>query len=114
MDEQQKLQQYNQMLSGRNIQQSSMSVPGTLPGNDHGVCMMPGGGAMGLMGGINRSMAMPRPGFQGMSSPSMLNSGSMVSSSINMRSGVGSGQGNSMSRPHDPLMRVRSVHFPSF
>ncbi|XP_057457383.1 chromatin modification-related protein EAF1 B-like isoform X2 [Lotus japonicus] len=105
VDEQQKLQQYNQMLSGRNIQQSSMSVPGTLPGNDHGVCMMPGGGAMGLMGGINRSMAMPRPGFQGMSSPSMLNSGSMVSSSINMRSGVGSGQGNSMSRPHDPLMR---------
>lgn len=120
VDEQQRIQ-YNQMLSGRNIQQS-MSVTGTLSGSDHGVRILPGGNGMGLMGGINKNMAM-RPGFQGMASPSMRNSGSMLSSSmvgmsspVNMHSGVGTVQGNSMLRPHENLhmMRVRSILIPSF
>lgn len=121
MDEQQRIQ-YNQMLSGRNIQQS-ISVTGTLSGSDHGVRMLPGGNGMGIMGGINKAMAMSRPGFQGMASPSMLNSGSMISSSMvgmpspgTMHSGVGPGAGNSILRPHETLhmMRVRSILIPSY
>ncbi|KAG5042723.1 hypothetical protein AAZX31_03G073400 [Glycine max] len=116
VDEQQRIQ-YNQMLSGRNIQQS-MPVTGTLSGSDHGVRMLPGGNGMGLMGGINKNMAM-RPGFQGMASPSMRNSGSMLSSSmvgmsspVNMHSGVGTVQGNSMLRPHENLHMMRPGHNP--
>lgn len=100
-----------------------MSVTGTLSGNDHGVRLLAGGNGMGSLGGINKSMAMSRPGFQGMASPSMLSSGSVLSSSMvgmpspaNMHSGVGPGQGNSMLRPHETLhmMRVRSILIPSF
>jgi hypothetical protein len=114
VDEQQRLQQYNQMLSGRNIQQSTMSVPGALSGADRGVRMLPGGNAMGVMCGMNRSMPISRPGFQGMASSSMLNSGTMHSSSmvgmpspVNMHSGPGSGQVNSMLRPRDSLHMMR-------
>ncbi|XP_068479733.1 chromatin modification-related protein EAF1 B-like isoform X5 [Phaseolus vulgaris] len=117
VDEQQRIQ-YNQMLSGRNIQQS-ISVTGTLSGSDHGVRMLPGGNGMGIMGGINKAMAMSRPGFQGMASPSMLNSGSMISSSMvgmpspgTMHSGVGPGAGNSILRPHETLHMMRPGHNP--
>ena len=48
VDEQQRMQ-YNQMLSGRNIQQSSISVSGSLSGNDRGVRMLPSGNGMGMM-----------------------------------------------------------------
>lgn len=120
MDEQQRIQ-YNQMLSGRSIQQT-IPVTGTLSGSDHGR-MLPGGNGIGIMGGINKAMAMSRPGFQGLASPSMLNSGSMISSSmvgmpspVNMHSGVGPGPGNSILRPHETLhmMRVRSILIPSY
>lgn len=119
VDEQQRIQQYNQMISSRNMQQSTMSVPGSLSGSDRGgVRMLPGGNGMGMIGGINRNITMSRPGFQGMPSSSMLSSGGMVSSSmvgmptpVNMHSGVGAGQGNSMLRPREAVhvMRVRSV-----
>ncbi|XP_059660279.1 chromatin modification-related protein EAF1 B-like isoform X2 [Cornus florida] len=118
IDEQQKMQQYNQMLSGRTIQQSSSSIPGTLPGTDRSVRMLPGGNGLGMMG-VNRSMPMARPGFQGMASSSMLNSGSMLSSSmvaipgpVNMHSGAGSGQGSSMLRPRDALHMMRPTQNP--
>jgi hypothetical protein len=118
VDEQQRLQQYNQLISGRNVQQSSMSVPGSHSGSDRGVRMLSGANGLGMMGGINRSIAMARPGFQGMASSSMLSSGGMLSSSMvgmpspaNMHSGVSAGQGNSMLRPRDNvhMMRVRHV-----
>ncbi|XP_052723989.1 chromatin modification-related protein EAF1 B isoform X4 [Vigna angularis] len=116
VDEQQRVQ-YNQMLSGRNIQQS-ISVTGTLSGSDHGR-MLPGGNGIGIMGGINKAMAMSRPGFQGLASPSMLNSGSMISSTmvgmpspVNMHSGVGPGPGNSILRPHETLHMMRPGHNP--
>ncbi|KAK7389407.1 hypothetical protein VNO78_24425 [Psophocarpus tetragonolobus] len=115
VDEQQRIQ-YNQMLSGRNIQQG-MSVTGS--GSDPGVRMLPGGNSIGLMGGINKSMAISRPGFPGIPSSSMLNSGSMLSSSmggmpspVNMHSGVGPGQGNSMLRPHETIHMMRPGHNP--
>ncbi|KAH7679081.1 Nucleoplasmin ATPase protein [Dioscorea alata] len=108
VDEQQRMQ-YTQMLSGRNVQQSGLPVPGNLP-VDRGVRMLPGTSAMGMMCGMNRGMpSMPRPGFQGINSPGMLN---MVSTSA-MLSGNGvtnpvtAHQGNSMLRPHDTMHMLR-------
>lgn len=119
VDDQQRMQQYNQMLSGRNIQQSSMSVPGALSGADRGVRMLPGGNGMGMMCGMSRGMPISRPGFQGMASSPMLNSGSMLSSSmvgmpspVNMHSGAGPGQVNSMLRPREALHMIRPGHNP--
>ncbi|KAL6978791.1 hypothetical protein U1Q18_020460 [Sarracenia purpurea var. burkii] len=116
IDEQQRMQQYNNMLSGRNIQQSGLSVSGT-PAGDRGVRMLPGGNGVGIMCGVNRTMPMARPGFQGIVPPSMLNSGSMLSSSMavmpspaNVHSGVGSGQGNSVLRPRDALNMMRVLY----
>ncbi|XP_057965746.1 chromatin modification-related protein EAF1 A-like isoform X2 [Malania oleifera] len=110
VEEQQRMQQYNHMLSGRNIQQASLSVPGT----DRGVRMLPGGNSMGMMCGPNRSMPMPRPGLPGIASSSMLNSGSMLSSSmmgmpspVNIHSGASSAQGNSLLRPREALHMMR-------
>ncbi|KAK7338970.1 hypothetical protein VNO77_19605 [Canavalia gladiata] len=116
VDEQQRIQQYNQMISSRNMQQSSMSVPGSLSGSDRGgVRMLPGGNGMGMMGG--RSITMSRPGFQGMASSSMLSSGGMLSSSmvgmpspVNMHTGAGAGQGNSMLRPREAVHMMRPGH----
>ncbi|XP_061353506.1 chromatin modification-related protein EAF1 B-like isoform X2 [Gastrolobium bilobum] len=114
VDEQQRMQQYNQMISGRNMQQSSMPVPGCHSGSDRGVRMLPGGNGMGMMSGINRGIAMSRPGFQGMASSSMLSSGGMLSSSmagmsspVSMHPGVGAGQGNSMLRPRETVHMMR-------
>ncbi|XVF21383.1 hypothetical protein REPUB_Repub12eG0085800 [Reevesia pubescens] len=113
-DEQHRMQQYNQMLNGRNIQQSNLSLPVAVSGSDRGVRMLPGSNGMGMTCGINRSMPMSRPGFQGMASAAMLNSGSMLSSNmsgipspVNMHSGPGSGQGNSMLRPRDTMHMMR-------
>ncbi|KAM6591981.1 hypothetical protein CsatA_014586 [Cannabis sativa] len=117
VEEQQRLQQYNNAIAGRNIQQSSLPVPGALSGSDRGVRMLSGGNAMGIMCGMNRSMPISRPGYQGMASPSLLNSGSMLSSSmsgmpspVNMHSGASSGQGNSMVRPREALHMIRPGH----
>ncbi|XP_065874021.1 chromatin modification-related protein EAF1 B-like isoform X2 [Euphorbia lathyris] len=109
VDEQQRLH-YNQMLSNRNLQQSNLPVSGA----DRGVRMVPGN-TVGMMPGINRSMSLPRPGFQGIASSSMLNSNSMLSSGmvgmpspVSMQSGSSSGQGNSMMRSRDGLHMVRT------
>lgn len=117
IDEQQRVQQYNQMLSSRNISQSNLSSPGAVPGNDRGVRMLPGGNGIGITGGINRSLPIARPGFQGIASSSMLNSGSMISSGmvaipspVSMHSGSGSGQGNSVRPPRDTLPMMRVSH----
>ncbi|KAJ6401659.1 hypothetical protein OIU84_016957 [Salix udensis] len=113
VDEQQRVQHYNQMLSNRKLQQSNLSVSGSLSGADHGVRMLPDGNGMGIMPGMNRSMPLPRPGFQGIASPSMLNPGNLLSpnmvgipSPVNMHSGTGSGQGNSM-RPREAMHYMR-------
>ncbi|XP_038693965.1 chromatin modification-related protein EAF1 B-like isoform X2 [Tripterygium wilfordii] len=118
VDEQQRIQ-YTHMLAGRSTQQSNLSASGVLPGADRGVRMMPGGNGMGMVCGMNRSMPMSRPGFQGMPSAVMMNSGSMLSSggvgmvgSVNMHSGAGSGQGNSMLRPLEALHMIRPGHNP--
>nr|GMD28014.1 chromatin modification-related protein EAF1 B-like isoform X1 [Ipomoea batatas] len=113
VDEQQRMHHYNQLLPGRNIPISS--APGAFPGPDRGgVRMLPSGNNMGIICGINRGMPTPRPGFQGIASPSMLNSGTMTSSGmvampnpVNMHSGVGSSQGNSMLRPRENLHMMR-------
>ncbi|XP_043703526.1 chromatin modification-related protein EAF1 B-like isoform X3 [Telopea speciosissima] len=119
IDEQQRIQRYNQMLSGRNIQQSGMTVPGAMPGTDRGVRMLPGGNGMGMMCGMNRGMPIPRPGFQGIGSAAMLNSGSMLPSGgvgmpspVNMHPGAVSVQGNSMLGPRDALHLMRPGQNP--
>lgn len=118
VDEQQRMQHYNQMLSNRSLQQSNLPVSGALSGADRGVRMLPGGNPVSVMSGMSRSMQLMRPGFQGVaSSSSMVNSSSMLSSSmvgmstpVNMQSGSISGQGNSMMRSRESLhlMRVSS------
>ncbi|CAI9107429.1 OLC1v1006779C1 [Oldenlandia corymbosa var. corymbosa] len=112
-EEQQRMQQYGQLLPGRNLPQSNSPSSGGLPGNDRGVRMLPGGNGMGIASGINRNSPVARPGFQGIASSSMLNSGSMISpgmvaiqSPVNMHPGVGSGQGNTI-RPRDALHLMR-------
>ncbi|XP_002521085.2 chromatin modification-related protein EAF1 B isoform X1 [Ricinus communis] len=117
VDEQQRMQHYNQMLSNRNLQQPNLSASGSLSGADRGVRMLPGGNPLGMMPGMNRSMPLSRPGFQGMASSSMLNSGSMLSSGMvgmpspaSMQSGSGPGQGNSMMRSRDGLHMMRAGH----
>ncbi|XP_059594012.1 chromatin modification-related protein EAF1 B [Vitis vinifera] len=119
VDEQQRMQQYNPMLSSRNIQQPSLPVPGTLQGTDRSVRMLTGGNGVGVVSGLNRSIPMPRPGFQGIASSTMLNSGSMLSSSmvgmpspVNMHSGASPSQGNSMFRPREALHMIRPGHNP--
>ncbi|KAG8086576.1 hypothetical protein GUJ93_ZPchr0010g7291 [Zizania palustris] len=75
-DEQQKIQ-YNQMLSGRNLQQPGGSVPGAFPpGVDHGVRLIPSAHGMGMVTGLNR---------------------------VNVHPGAMSAPGNSILRPHDPM-----------
>ncbi|XP_015079191.1 chromatin modification-related protein EAF1 B-like [Solanum pennellii] len=107
VDEQQRSQQYNPMLSGN--MQSNKSAPGALAASDSGGARThPSGNSMGALSGLNRGMAMARPGFQGIASSSMLSSGTTtMPSTVNMQSGVSSNQGNSMSRPRDVLHMIR-------
>ncbi|XP_019413028.1 PREDICTED: chromatin modification-related protein EAF1 B-like isoform X2 [Lupinus angustifolius] len=115
VDEQQRIQ-YNQMISARNMQQSSISVPGSLSGIDRGVHMLPGGSGTSMVGGNNRNIAASRPGFQGVASPSMHGSGGILSSSmvgvpspVHLHSGVVAGQGNSSPRPREGV-HMRTGH----
>lgn len=116
LDEQHRLQQYNQMSSGRNLQQPSLSTPGAVAGHR----MVPGGNAMGVSG-MNRGTPMPRPGFQGMGSPAMPNTGSMLSSGMvgipntgNIHPGGGVSQGNSMLRPRETVQHMMRVSYLTF
>ncbi|MFQ6620425.1 hypothetical protein Gotur_001275, partial [Gossypium turneri] len=118
-DGQHRVQQHNPVLSGRNVQQSKLTLPGAISGSDRGVLVLAGGNGVGMMCGINRNMPMSRPGFQGMVSSTMLNSGSMLSSNLvgmpspgNMHSGPGSGQGNSTLRPRDTIHMMQPGHSP--
>lgn len=102
------------MMTNRNAPQSNLSNSGALPGTDRSVRMLSGGNGMGLVGNVNRSMPISRPGFQGIASSSVVNSGSMVSpalSSPNMHSGVGSGQGSSALRPREPMHMMRVCNY---
>ncbi|KAM7496219.1 hypothetical protein LguiA_020633 [Lonicera macranthoides] len=106
VDEQQRALQYNQMLPGRNVPQSGLPGP---------VCVLPGGNSMGIMrGGLNRSLPMTRPGFQGIASQPVMNSPSMLSSGmVAMPSPVGGpGQGNPLLRPRDALHMMRPSQNP--
>lgn len=112
LDEQHRLQQFNQTLSGRNLQQPSLSTPAAVSGSDRGHRMVPGGNAMGVSG-MNRNTPMSRPGFQGMASAAMPNTGNMHTSGMvgipntgNIHSGGGASQGNSMIRPREAVQHM--------
>lgn len=109
-DEHQRMHLYNQMITGRNIPQSSISAPGAVPGTDRGARMLSSGSGMGMMSVANRNIPIPRSGLQGVPSSSMVNSGSVVSpgmSSGNMHTAVGAGQGSSMVRPREAMNMLR-------
>lgn len=117
VDEQQRMQHYNQMISNRSNQHSSAAVSGALPGGtDRGVRMPPAVNGMGMTCGINRGMPMSRPGFQGIGSSSMNNMvhpGNVLPSSgvgrpnpVNIHNSAVSGQGNSMLRPREAMQRL--------
>jgi len=120
LDEQHRLQQFNQTLSGRNLQQPSLSTPAAVSGSDRGHRMVPGGNAMGVSG-MNRNTPMSRPGFQGMASAAMPNTGSMHTSGMvgipntgNIHSGGGASQGNSMIRPREAVQHMMRVSYLDF
>ncbi|XP_047965336.1 chromatin modification-related protein EAF1 B-like [Salvia hispanica] len=98
-DEQHRVPQYNHMMTNRNVPQPNLTPSGALPAADRGSRLLPGVSGIGISCGVTRSMPMTRPGFQGIAS-SMVSSGSM-------HSGVGSGQGNSMLRPREPMHTMR-------
>uniref|UniRef100_A0A453A4E0 Uncharacterized protein n=1 Tax=Aegilops tauschii subsp. strangulata TaxID=200361 RepID=A0A453A4E0_AEGTS len=103
-DEQQKIQ-YNQMLSGRNLQQ-----PGAVPATSPGARMMPGAHGVGMMTGVNRGMPAVRAGFPRAGSPGMLNmasTGNMPLKSVQGVPNAMSPAGNSMMRPRDPMQMLR-------
>jgi hypothetical protein len=120
LDEQHRLQQFNQTLSGRNLQQPSLSTPAAVSGSDRGHRMVPGGNAMGVSG-MNRNTPMSRPGFQGMASAAMPNTGNMHTSGMvgipntgNIHSGGGASQGNSMIRPREAVQHMMRVSYLDF
>ncbi|XP_062180648.1 chromatin modification-related protein EAF1 B-like isoform X2 [Phragmites australis] len=115
-DEQPKIQ-YNQMISGRNLQQPGGSVPGAFPaGVDRGARNVPGAHGTGMMAG-HRGMPASKAGFPRISSPGMLNvvpsgnllpnSGQGMPSAVNVHPGAISGPGNSILRPRDPMQILR-------
>ncbi|KAJ4868016.1 Chromatin modification-related protein EAF1 B [Raphanus sativus] len=98
LDEQHRLQRHNQMSSGKNLQQNSISTHGAVSGLGHRV--VPGVNNTTGVSGTNRGTPVSS-GFQGMGSPAMPNNVSMLSSGMVgiPNSGRGASQGNSMLRP---------------
>ncbi|KAL7587536.1 hypothetical protein Lser_V15G38958 [Lactuca serriola] len=97
VDDQQKLQQYNQMLSARNANQSSLP-PGSHSVTDRGVRMLPAGSGMGVMCGMTRGIKMARPPSIMNSSTSLLASGTPTPTSA---------QGNSLLRSREAMHMIR-------
>ncbi|KAL8137235.1 hypothetical protein V2J09_003236 [Rumex salicifolius] len=110
VNEQHRVQQYNHMLSARNTHQTNTPVSGAFSGGDRNMRVLPGGNGM-VMPGMSRSMSIPRPNLQGISSSPLLNSansGSPNVASIPMHSGASPGQGNITPQPRDALHMVRT------
>ncbi|KAG0500435.1 hypothetical protein HPP92_000507 [Vanilla planifolia] len=116
VDDQQRMQNYNQIFPGRNMQQPGISVLASSGGADR-VHMLHGSNGMGVVCGVNRSLPMQRPSFQGISPTGILNmvpTNSMTSSnnvgmpnSIGAHSSVVSSPGHTMLRPRDALQMVQ-------
>uniref|UniRef100_A0A1J3IMR6 Myb-like domain-containing protein n=1 Tax=Noccaea caerulescens TaxID=107243 RepID=A0A1J3IMR6_NOCCA len=106
LDEQHRIQQHNQMLSGRNLPQPSLATPGAVSRPDlaHRV---PGGNAISVSG-TNRSTPLSRPGFQGASSLAVPNTGSMLASGMGGISNSGNinSVGNSTLRPRGAMQHM--------
>uniref|UniRef100_A0A7N0TQI7 Uncharacterized protein n=1 Tax=Kalanchoe fedtschenkoi TaxID=63787 RepID=A0A7N0TQI7_KALFE len=114
IDDQQRIQQLNP-ISGRNIQQSTIPVPGPHPLPDRfGSRKLQNSNGIGMVNGINsRGMPMSRPGFQGLGSSAALESTDVISSgmvgvtSLEMQSVIGFTQGNSIQKPLDNSHQIR-------
>ncbi|WVZ69973.1 hypothetical protein U9M48_018684 [Paspalum notatum var. saurae] len=111
---------YNQMVSGRNLQQPGVPVPGVLPsGVDRGARMMSPAHSVGIMTGLNRGTPVTRPSFPRLGSPGMANAvspgnmspnnGQGLQNTINVHPGAIPGPGNTMLRPRDPMQLLRRM-----
>lgn len=116
VDEHHRMQQHNQTLSGRNLQQSNLSIPGNISGNNR-ARMLSNGNGMGMSSPMNRNMPISRPGFQGLAASSALNPNNMLSSGmvgvpspVNMHTGSSPAQGNSMLRAREVVHIARPGH----
>lgn len=125
MEEQQhRMQQYNPMMPGRNLQQPGISMAvspsmGLTNTNDRGGRMLTGGNAAGMMSGLNRGVSLPRQGFPGPGSPGILGMSSSGLSNMLACSGVGlpaastvtsgalNSQGNLIPRSRDSIQMLR-------
>ncbi|KAI3842359.1 hypothetical protein MKW98_026149 [Papaver atlanticum] len=97
----------------------TMDAPWFVGVGDCGVRVVPGSNSIGMMPGMNRGTPMPRPGFQGVGPPSMLNmvsSGSMhpatavgMPNSVNMHNGSVSDHETSMMRPRDTMHMMQMI-----
>ena len=105
------MQHYNHMISPVNIQQSNISVSGSLSGTEHAVRTLPGRTGIGVTDGMNKNMPICRPPFQGSTSSSVLSPSSLVGipNPVNLHSGPLSAQGNSCLRHHEALHLVREI-----
>ncbi|KAG2322896.1 hypothetical protein Bca52824_016109 [Brassica carinata] len=105
-EEQHPIQQHNQTSSGRNRQQPSLSTPTAVSGPDPGP-RSPGGNAMSV-NGTHRSSPLSRPGFQGVSSLAVPNTGSMLTSGMGGISNTGNikSVGNSTLRPRGAMQHM--------
>ncbi|CAH1431916.1 unnamed protein product [Lactuca virosa] len=99
VDDQQKLQQYNQMLSARNANQSSLP-PGSHSVTDRGVRMLPAGSGMGVMCGMTRGIKMARPPSMMNSATSLLTSGTPTPTSAHGNSLLRSREAMHTNRPN--------------
>ncbi|CAH1436609.1 unnamed protein product [Lactuca virosa] len=92
---------YNQMLSPRNANQSSLP-PGSHSVTDRGVRMLPAGSGMGVMCGMTRGIKMERP-----PSSSIMNSTTSLLTSSTPTPTPTFVQGNSVLRSHDAMHMIR-------
>ncbi|KAJ6810251.1 chromatin modification-related protein EAF1 B-like isoform X1 [Iris pallida] len=103
--------QYSQMLSSRNVHQSSMSAPGALPvGVDQGDCMLPGANGVGMSGRtIPMSGFQVPPGRLNMVSTGSMLTGSEVGmpNSVNVHPTTVPCSVNPMMRPRDALQMLQ-------
>lgn len=112
VDQQNKMQHYNQMTSPMNFQQPYLSVSGSLSLTDCDVRMKPGRNSVVVNSGMDGSMPMSRPEIHGMTSSSVLSSSSMVGmpGPVNMHPRPDSAQVNSTLQPREALHSVRPDH----
>ncbi|KAF8031584.1 hypothetical protein BT93_D0719 [Corymbia citriodora subsp. variegata] len=105
VDQQNKMQHFNQLTTPINIQQPYPSVYESFCVTDCDVRMNPGGNSVVVNSGMDGSMPMSQSEIHGMTSSSILSSSSVAGmpSPVNMHPRLDSAQGNSTLEPYEAL-----------